>query len=262
MKQLSIDIPAAHRTEEIDLDKIIIVGGEMDETVCMNIFKSLGTLNIIFQPVMVAEEGTGFRLIFGHRRVLAARKAGHTKIPATIFPSGTPDEIFSMFVLTENMNRSANPAAEALAISNVMSAFKWKVADVSKHLGIPMAHIVSRVKLLELIPEFFQRLKEGKISFSLAKRLCKLPAWRQEELLQKEDLGIDEADDAIREEQLGSLPDELFQMPAPPEGEKSVDLHLTESIKQLEKAIAQSTNGRKGKMERALKLLKGVQTNE
>ncbi|HUO78318.1 MAG TPA: ParB/RepB/Spo0J family partition protein [Thermodesulfovibrionales bacterium] len=259
-EQLSIDVPEVFRTEDIDLDKII-TNGDMKESVCANILKSLSSMKRVIQPVLVIEEGETYRLVFGQRRVLAARKAGHSKILATIFPAGTPEEVLSMCVLVENMNRSPNPASEAEALSKVMTAYKWSKADVRRNLGIPARHVSSRLKLLDrLIPEFFQRLKEGSISFSLAKNLCNLSEEKQRDLLRKERITLEEAEDAVREASVGNLiPDELFRMPKGAEEEDiSAEDHLREAITCLERAIATTGNGKKEKMEEALKLLKEV----
>jgi len=259
-EQLSIDMPEVFRTEDIDLDKII-TNGDMKESVCANILKSLSTMKRVIQPVLVIEEGETYRLVFGQRRVLAARKAGHKKILSTIFPAGTPEEVLSMCVLVENMNRSPNPASEAEALSKVMTAYKWSKADVRRNLGIPTRHVSSRLKLLDkLIPEFFQRLKEGSISFSLAKNLCNLSEEKQKDLLRKERITLEEAEDAVREANLGDLiPDEFFRMPEDTrEGDISAGDHLREAINCLERAIATTGNGQKEKMEEALKLLREV----
>lgn len=260
MEQLSIDVPNAFRTEEIDLDRIVTTG-EMSESVFMNIFRSLSTINRVFQPVLVVEEGETYRLVFGQRRVLAARKAGHTKILAIIFDEGTPEEVLGIFLLIENLNRSPNPAAEAEALSKVMTAYKWSKTDVTRNLGIKASLVSSRVKLLDkLVPEAFQQLKEGNISLSVAKRFCKLPAEKQRELLRKERVTLEEADDAVRETNLEELiPDELFRLPEDKAGpEAMVEVLLKDAISSLEEAIAITENGRKGKLEKALKVLKGV----
>jgi len=256
---LSIPVPEVFRTEEIDLDRIVM-HTEMKESACASIARSLSTIKQVLQPVLVMEEGDGYRLIFGHRRVLAAQKEGHAKILATIVQKGTPEEVLAMYVLVENMNRSFNPASEAESLSKVMTAYKWSPADVARKLGIPAPHVASRIKLFKLIPEFFQKLKEGEISFSLAKTLCKLSAETQQDLLVKEKLTLEEVGDVLRETNIGNLiPDALFKMPENSSGKVDAAGNLVrEAISSLEKAIAVTSNGKKGKMEKALKLLREV----
>jgi ParB/RepB/Spo0J family partition protein len=256
-QQLSIPVPEVFRTEEIDLDRIVM-HTEMKESACANIARSLSTIKQVLQPVLVMEEGEGYRLIFGRRRVFAAQKEGFAKILATIVQKGTPEEVLAMYVLVENCNRSFNPASEAESLSTVMTAYNWSPADVTRKLGIPAAHVASRIKLFKLIPEFFQKLKEGEISFSLAKTLCKLSAEMQRDLLLKEKLTLEEVEDIRREVNIGNLiPDALFKMPENA-GQKSVSAFLQKAISNVEEAIAMTTNGKKGKMERALKLLREV----
>src|SRR2546423_10493961 len=57
----------------------------------------------VLQPIVVSAEGDGYELVAGHRRVLAARLAGKTTIPAVI-----RDEVGDRLelALTANLQRS------------------------------------------------------------------------------------------------------------------------------------------------------------
>src|SRR5436305_15087753 len=64
----------------------------------------------VLQPIVVSQDGAGYELVAGHRRVLAAKLAGRTTIPAVI-----RDEIGDRLelALIENLQRSDLNAIEA-----------------------------------------------------------------------------------------------------------------------------------------------------
>src|SRR5947207_13118482 len=63
----------------------------------------------VLQPIVVSIDGDGYELVAGHRRVLAARLAGRTTIPAVV-----RDEVGDRLELApiENLQRSAVNAIE------------------------------------------------------------------------------------------------------------------------------------------------------
>ena len=259
-KQLSFAIPKIYRREDVALDNIIIED-DYDEAFYKGVFKSVSFFKDILQGVLLVENGEAFKIVFGLRRVLAAKQAQLEKVPATIFPAGTPKEVFASFVVVENMNRAPNPALEAEALDEVMRAYDWKPTDVAKNLGVMAAHVSARIKLLALTPDIFRKLKEGRISLSLARKLCKLSRDKQTELAESEYLTLDVVEEAVKERNLGAfIPAELFEMPLPSAEEKeNVSELVKEAMSKIEKAIAVTTNGIKGELSKALKALKRVQ---
>lgn len=258
--QLSIAVPQTHRREEVDIGRIEI--DNMEESAYKGTFTSVSSLGMVFQNVMLVEKGSCFRVVFGKRRILSARKAGHEKILAIVFPEGTPGEVLSTFVLVENMNRKPNPAAEAEALATVMNAYDWTAKDVAAHLGIPVSHIKTRLQLLDLVPEFFARVRSGAITFNLAKRLCKLPEAEQRDLLVKENLSGDDVEQALRRAKLDDLiPADLFDMPLPRSEVETIESLVEQAVTCLKRAISVTENGKKGALEAALHLLKEVNTH-
>jgi ParB/RepB/Spo0J family partition protein len=258
--QLCIAVPQVYRKEEVDISRIEIE--EMEETAYRGTFASVSSLGMVLQNVMLVEEGKGFRVVFGKRRILSARKAGHERIMAVVFQEGTPEEVLATFVLVENMNRKPNPASEAEALSIVMKAYDWTSKDVAAHLGIPVSHIKARLQLLNLIPEFFAQVRSGAIAFGLAKRLCKLSEEAQRDLLVREKLTVEDAEGALRKEKLdGLIPPELFDVPLPKADVATVESLLGQAATCLERAISVTDNGNKGALEAALTILKEVNTH-
>jgi ParB family chromosome partitioning protein len=212
MKQMSINVPSVYRKEDVDLNKIIV--DERDEASYKDVFKSISAIKTVLQPVCLIEDGKNYRVIYGSRRVLAAKKAGMDKIEAKIFKSNTPPGVIAVFVLTENQVRKPNPAAESAALRMVLDEYGWTLKEASDNTGIPLNSLKSTAKLFNLIPEIFEQLRAGKISKATALRLSKLPNEKQREFIGKESITFDDAEKAVKENRAGEfIPAELFRLP-------------------------------------------------
>lgn len=257
-EQLSFEIPKVYRREDVLVESIIVTE-DYEESFFKSVSRSVSFFKDVLQGVLLVENGDSFNVIFGLRRVLAAQKEGLKTIPATTFPAGTPRAVFASFVVVENMSRTPNPASEAENLQVMMQAYDWQPKDVTKNLGIPSSRVKRRVRLLDLIPEFFQLLKEGRISLSLAEELVKLPRAKQEELAGADSLTLDAAAAAVKEKNLGALiPQELFDIPTFVY-EENVEELVREAKKRIEKALSVSTNGIRGELQKVLKSLEKVQ---
>ncbi len=258
MKQISIEVPSVYRKEDVDLDMIIV--DERDEAAYKDVFKSISAIKTVLQPVCLIEDGKNYRVIYGSRRVLGAKKVGMDKIEAKIFPASTPPGVIAVFVLTENQVRKPNPAAEADALKMVLDEYGWTLKEASDNTGIPLNSLKSTAKLFNLIPELFDQLRAGKMSKATALSLSKLPKDRQKEFIGKETITFDDAEKAVKDNRAGEfLPEELFKLPETDEAKEGLaDSMIVNAISALENAIEVTTNGRRKQMEKALKILKEV----
>ena len=102
-------------------------------------------------------------------------------ISALVFPKGAPESLLNIYAIAENMNRGPNPADEAERILKVMSYYDWSAEEAARQLSVPVAHIRQRLKLAQLIPEFFDMLKKGKLRVSMALRISLAPEGKPEE---------------------------------------------------------------------------------
>jgi len=255
MEQLDFKIPQTWERKEVLIDKII-VDEELQSGVVAPTYKSVSHLGMLFQEVVLVSHDELFKIVAGRRRVQAARQAGLNTVPALVLQAGTPEAILATITVVENMNRRPNPAVEAESLSIMMSAYKWSQQDIAEHLGIPVSHIKSSMKLFKLIPEFFTQLKEGKISLPIAKTLRELPAERQRELLDEEKLTMATASGALRTKKLENLvPAELFRLPEQTE-EETVSVLIREALAKLERAASITRNGKKESLEEAIKALR------
>lgn len=258
MKQISMEIPDVYRNENVDTDRIIVY--ERDEAAYRDVFKSISAIKTILQPVCLVEDGENYRVVYGSRRVLAAKKAGINKIEAKIFNASTPPGVIAVFILTENQVRKPNPAAEADALRMVMDEYGWTLKEASVNTGIALSSLKSTARLFGLVPEILEQLKAGKISKTTAAKLSKLPKDKQREFIGKDKITFDDAEKAVKDNRTGELiPTELFKMPETKEAREGLaDIMIENAISALEDAIEVTTNSRRKKMEKALKILKEV----
>ena len=87
----------------------------------------------VLQPIVVSADGEGYELVAGHRRVLAARLAGRTTIPAVV-----RDEVGDRLelALIENLQRTDLNAIEtARAYKLLMETYDLTQEQVAERLG-------------------------------------------------------------------------------------------------------------------------------
>lgn len=258
IQQLDFKIPQTWERKEVEIDKIII-DEELKSGMVASTHKSVSHLGMLFQEVVLVSQGDRYKIVAGRRRMQAARQAGLSTVPALVLQAGTPDGILATITVVENMNRRPNPAVEAESLDIMMAAYKWSQQDIADHLGIPLSHIKSSLKLFKLIPEFFSQLKEGRVSLPIAKALRELPAERQSELLTEEKLTLAMVSAALRTKKLENLvPAELFRLPEQTE-ENTVDDLIKEALSKLERAASITRNGKKESLDEAIKALRKEQ---
>lgn len=139
----------------------------------------------VLQPIKVRAAGERWTVVWGQRRLLAARKAGLERIPALI--DVAPDEPTERAIeqLVENLHRAdLNPIDRARAMRAVVDAGRSQ-ADLARELGVAPSTIANDLGLLAA-PERIQSLVEdGTLSTSHAKALKGLAPSTQVELADK-----------------------------------------------------------------------------
>lgn len=214
-KGVLISVPPPCSLETVSLDNIIL-DFEIEEAFFRSLADSVDKLGVVLQPVMLVENGDGkYKVYAGKRRILSAKKKGIGAISAMVFPEGAPESLLNIYAIAENMNRGPNPADEAERILKAMSYYKWSAEEAARRLSVPVTHIRQRLKLAQLIPEFFEMLKKGKLRVSVALRISSLPRQNQKKLLKEEKLTLDKIEKDCRSFKLDTLlgDDSLFDVP-------------------------------------------------
>jgi len=135
----------------------------------------------ILEPPLVAPTGEGrYRVIAGRRRLNAARLLGFETVKCIVKEGGDD----AVLTLIENFQRTDNPALEAELIDRLIKERGLKKTEVAKLLNVSNSHITKRLRLLNLIPEIFEKLKKFEISITVARELAKLSPEDQKEYLE------------------------------------------------------------------------------
>jgi len=136
----------------------------------------------ILQPLLVSKVekriksgiGVSYQLIAGHRRLLAAKKAGLATVPVIIredIPE-VDDQKNLEIALIENVQRKdLNPIERAQAFFRLKNEFGLNYDEISKKVGKNKAVVINTVRLLNLEKDIQEAVKRGKITGTQARAL-------------------------------------------------------------------------------------------
>lgn len=132
------------------------------------------------QAIGVVAEGTRFRVVWGHRRRIAAPRAGLTELECKVFPAGTSD--LEARKAHENFEQEPlNVVAEATYYQQLFDKVCGQDVDrVAAFVRKPLSRVLDRMDLLRWDPKIRQALRDGKISMAVGKTLnqCKEDGYR------------------------------------------------------------------------------------
>src|SRR5437773_1523572 len=127
----------------------------------------------VLQPIVVSADGNGYELVAGHRRVLAARLAGRTTIPAVV-----RDEVGDRLelALIENLQRTDLNAIEtARAYKLLMETYDLTQEQLAERLGKSRSSVANMLRTLTAPQALQDAVIEGKIGEGHLRALLSLP---------------------------------------------------------------------------------------
>ena len=127
----------------------------------------------VLQPIVVSRSGDGYELVAGHRRVLAARLAGKSTIPAVV-----RDEVTDRLelALTENLQRTDLNAIEAArAYKLLMETYDLTQEQLAERLGKSRSAVANTLRTLSAPQPLQDAVLEGKIGEGHLRALLALP---------------------------------------------------------------------------------------
>ena len=127
----------------------------------------------VLQPIVVSADRDGYELVAGHRRVLAARLAGKTTIPAVI-----RDEVADRLelALIENLQRSDLNAIEtARAYKLLMETYDLTQEQLAERVGKSRSSVANMLRTLTAPQALQDAVIEGKIAEGHLRALLPLP---------------------------------------------------------------------------------------
>jgi ParB family chromosome partitioning protein len=127
----------------------------------------------VLQPIVVSREGDGYELVAGHRRVLAARLADKTTIPAVV-REDVHDRL--ELALVENLQRTDLNAIEtARAYKLLMETYDLTQEQVAERVGKSRSQVANMLRTLTAPQPLQDAVLEGKVSEGHLRALLPLP---------------------------------------------------------------------------------------
>jgi len=150
----------------------IAMRDSMDEVGLDELARSMASLGLL-QAIGVLRTGDRYRIIYGHRRFLAAGRLNWPTIDAKIFPDGT--DIEEAAKSAENDEREdVNPGSQALYYAELLE--KKCGGDVDRLCDLirkNRSYVDSRLELLR-DPEVLDAVRRGEINQAVARELLKV----------------------------------------------------------------------------------------
>jgi len=124
-----------------------------------------------------------YQIVFGHRRVEAAKRAGLATVPAVV--ADRTDEQMRRITFIENVARKGlSYWEEAVYLGAMKRELGLSVRQLAEALGVSRTYVQERLDLLKLPPGPLREAAENdEISFSVAWFLLQMPPEEQDQLL-------------------------------------------------------------------------------
>src|SRR6059036_2947289 len=124
----------------------------------------------VLQPIVVSRHGDGFELVAGHRRVLAARLAGRSTIPAVV-----RDDVGDRLelALVENIQRTDLNAIEtARAYKLLMETYDLTQEQLAERVGKSRSQVANMLRALTAPQVLQDAVVEGRSARATSARCC------------------------------------------------------------------------------------------
>ena len=133
---------------------------------------------------MVRQEGKGYELIAGERRLRASKLAGLKKIPAVVAKISNIQSL--EIAILENVQREdLNPLEVSKGYQRLKEEFGYTQDQVAKSVGKPRSSIANSLRLLTLPEKAQNELEKGSISEGHAKVLLGVDPSKIEAVLER-----------------------------------------------------------------------------
>lgn len=126
----------------------------------------------IMQNLTVVPYDGNYRVIIGHRRLAAAKRAGLTEVPCVIVEMSEQEQLATM--LLENIQRSDLTAYEQAKGFQMMMDFGDSVGDIVSKTGFSETTVRRRLKMAELDGKVLERVSARQISFGDIDKLAEI----------------------------------------------------------------------------------------
>lgn len=137
----------------------------------------------VLVPLILEESGSGYTVIDGRRRLMAAKTADLETVPARVIVP-TADLLGVLL----NLQRSSNLAYEVKALRGFIQA-GYTQDEIAENLHMTKTRLKQHFRLLAFCDDGLKALEEGRLKTSAALALSRLPEERQREILAEHEDG-------------------------------------------------------------------------
>ncbi len=146
--------------------------------------ESIKKNGIMQNLTVVKNEGGGYTVIIGHRRLAAAKAAGVTEVPCAVAELDEGEQLATM--LLENMQRQDLTVYEQAEGIQLLLDMDFSVTDIAKKTGFSESTVRRRTKLLELDRVKFKESQARQVSLKDYEQLFEIDdEGKRNELLDK-----------------------------------------------------------------------------
>lgn len=160
-------------TKDVSLDLIDepknVLRMDIDSDDLDDLAQSISEIGLL-QPILVADYGDRFEIVFGHRRFLAHKKLELSTIRAIVRRMSQGE--IGIARATENISRAdLTPIEEAATYKNLMDEYGFTLEQVGKKMGKKPATVKRRMDLLRMPPILQAAVHKKQISMTVAEEL-------------------------------------------------------------------------------------------
>ena len=192
-KGLIMDGPRRYTTQEIPLDSIVSIGDlnvrHKDITIGLDDLAASMTRYGQLQPIMVIKNDSGFEIVVGQRRYLAAKQLKWSTITATILQGRISKREATALSLIENSQRVALTPIDQEKACKFLFEELGSVSAVAKELGFSEVTVRKWLRFSTVPEKLKEVVQEGKITRDQAIRLSQHVADEQKALEIAERIG-------------------------------------------------------------------------
>ncbi|MDO8668918.1 MAG: ParB/RepB/Spo0J family partition protein [Candidatus Buchananbacteria bacterium] len=128
----------------------------------------------IIQPLIVSKVSSGWQLIAGERRLRSAKLAGLKTVPAIVREMSEQKKM--EIALIENLQRkNLNSLETASAYQKLVDEFNLTQEQLAKRVGKSRSAVANTLRILTVIDEVKEAIRDGQISEGHARVLAGLP---------------------------------------------------------------------------------------
>lgn len=123
-------------------------------------------------PIQVRKKDGEYFVVEGHRRTLAAKKAGIKELDAVrVKVAGEGDKLIR--ALVGNQGKPLMPVEEALAFKKLVEEHKVKPKEIARATGKSLVTVKQRLKLAEGDPDVLDAVARGQVAAAMGSAIVK-----------------------------------------------------------------------------------------